>query len=291
LWLAVLMTSASAGAQVDLTAWPLVRLPVLPLDAQDAPIAGLTKDALTVREDGQLAAIVSLEPDAEPQSVCLMIDASGSMYDRLPAVHAAARRILENLPAADEVCVTDFSAEMYMDQDFTQDRPAALKALGFIKASGGTALRDSLHELSLFMKKKAKYRGRVIILVSDGGDNASKDSEDQLRMEMEAGGIPEVHVLCVPSPHGRGCGTDEKAALRLTRMGGGLVYFPHNAADTDSAVDHLLEAMKARYVLTYNALAPGRDGGEHRVSVSFDSTHPSKKAVVRAPEGYYAPSR
>jgi Ca-activated chloride channel family protein len=213
------------------------------------------------------------------------------MYDRLPAVHAAAQRILENLPAADEVCVTDFSAEMYMDQDFTQDRNAALKALAFIKASGGTALRDSLWQLSLLVKKKAKYRDRVIILVSDGGDNASKESEDQLRMEMEAGGIPVVHVLCVPSPRGRGCGTDEKAALRLTRMGGGLVYFPRNAADMDAAIDHLLEAMKARYVLTYTTLAPDRDGGEHQVAVSFDSAHPSKKAVVRAPEGYYAPSR
>ncbi len=280
---------ATGRAQVEVSAWPRVRMNLMVMDGQDAPMRGLTAAALTVQEGKSPVNSVTLTLDGEPQSLCLLIDSSGSMYDRLDAVRAAAKRLLESLPAEDEICVADFSVPAYVDQDLTTDRTLDATGLQYIKASGGTALRDAVIAMSAYLRKNGKYKSRAIILVSDGEDNASVADEDKLRTEMLAAGSAVVHLLCVPSPHKHGCGS-EKPALRLTRMGGGLTYFPHDAVETEAAVDHLNAALRARYLLSYEPQDRARSGDLRRVDVSLDKANATKKATVLAPEGYYAPS-
>jgi VWFA-related protein len=280
--------SGTALAQVDVSAWPKVRMNVMAMDGQDAPITGLTAGALAVLENKAPANHVDLAPDAEAQSLCLLIDASGSMYDRLDAVRAATKRLLRTLPAEDEICVADFSVPAYVDQGLTTDRARDAQGLEFIRASGGTALRDAVIAMSAYLRKNGKYKSHAIILVSDGEDNASTAGEDALRKELESAGAAVVHVLCVPSPQAHGCGS-EKAALRLTKMSGGLTYFPRDAAETEAAVDHLNAALRARYILSYEP-QDSAPGGMRRLDVAFEKTHAVKKAILLAPEGYYAPS-
>jgi Ca-activated chloride channel homolog len=279
--------------QADLSDWPAVRIEVLALDAHADPIAGLVPDALGLKEAGQGQTIVEIKPDPEAQSVCLLIDSSGSMYDRRDSIRSAATRLLRSLPPEDEVCVADFSWKLYIDQDLTQNRQLDIAALKFIKASGGTRLRDSLMGLSDYMRGTAKHRSRAILLLSDGSDNASMSNEDEMKRRMEMGGGAVVHVMCVPAGPGqsaqRRSDTDQKTALHLAKTFGGLSYFPRDAADTDAAVDHLVHAMETRYILTYQAQDTARDGRERPIAVGFDKAHQNAKAVVRAPEGYYAP--
>ena len=112
--LTVVFATAEAHGQVDVSAWPQVQMEVLALDAQGIRLEGLTKDELVVKEGKKAHAIVALKPASEPQSICLLIDASGSMYTRLDVVLTKARRFAKSLPPDDEICVADFSGKLFV---------------------------------------------------------------------------------------------------------------------------------------------------------------------------------
>jgi len=222
------------------------------------------------------------------------------MVQRLENVRSAATRLLRSLPPEDAVCIADFSWKLYIDQGLTQDRPLDIAAVQGLKASGGTRLRDSLMGLSDYMRGAAKHSSRAIVLLSDGSDNASLSNEQEMKRRMEMGGGAVVHVICVPADGGEkqagsdswsdgGSNDDQRSALRIANMFGGLTYFPRNRQDTEAAVDHLIQAMQTRYLLTYQTRDPAADGHERPISVGFDKAHSNEKAVLRAPEGYYAP--
>ena len=296
-WLCMLVMSSGPGAsaQVDISAWPQVRVEMVALNAQGEPLTGLTKEALMVREsDKQPHAIDDLKPTEEPQSICVLVDAAGLMYDRLSVELAKARRLVKTLPAEDEVCVADYANDLFLDQKFTSDREALDKGLTLVKASGGAAERDALVALAGYMRQSSKYRSRAIILFSDGRDDKSRAEWEDVTKLMESQGSPVVHLICLPAAFGNARAKQgdpqQKAAQRVTKPTGGLTYFPHNMEDFNSIVDNLETVLKARYVLTFTAENTTRDGQEQRMEVSFDKTHRTEKAEVLAPEGFYAPS-
>jgi Ca-activated chloride channel homolog len=282
------------SAQVNVSGWPQVQVEVVGTDAGGDPLKGLSSSDVQVREDGRPASAVELKSISEPMSLCLLIDSSGSMYRSLNDLRVALERLLQELPPDDDVCVADFSSAGFIDQELTTDRKADLKGLSYIKASGGTALYDMLAHLADYMRKTARHSSRAILLFSDGEDNASKMKEPALRKEWRTPGTPALHIVTVPQSQplpGHGRSGDEKAAILLANMGGGLAYFPRNLADMEASVDRLNDALKSRYLLTYQSGNPSKDSGERRIDVELDKVHQKAKAVVRAPEGYYAPSQ
>jgi len=175
---------ARAPGQVDTSAWPQVRVELLVLDPQGEPMAGLTKEALVVNEGKKAHAVLDLQPAPEPQSICVVIDSSASMYTRLSLVVTKARRLLKSLPPGDEVCVASFSSGLTLDQPLTLDHKAGESGLTRVKGSGdGTALRDSLAAVSEYMRGTAQNKSRAIILFSDGADNSSKANWKKLQQE------------------------------------------------------------------------------------------------------------
>jgi VWFA-related protein len=293
--MALAICGLRGSAQVDVSGWPQVRVEMIALDAQGEPLRGLTKDALVVKEtDREPHAINDLQPDGEPQSVCVLVDAAGLMYDRLGVVLAKARRLVKTLPAEDEVCVADYANDLFLDQKFTNDRAALDAALSQVRASGGAGERDALIALAGYMRTLSKYKSRAIILFSDGRDDKSKAGWGEVTKVMESQGSPVVHLICVPQAFGNAKAKQNdpemKAALEVTKPTGGLTYFPHNMTDFNSIVDNLESVLRSRYVLTFQAENTTRSGQEQPMQVSFEKTHRTEKAEVLAPEGYYAPS-
>jgi len=293
--LALMLAVRGAWGQVDLSAWPQVRLEVLALDRDGVPLPGVTADALVARGPRKPLAVTGLEPNEGPQSVCVLVDASDSIGDGLTIVNTKARRLLKNLPADDEVCMAAFSSKLWIAQPLTGDRNAALQALTQVRPAAGTQLRDGLLDLAQYMRGAARFRSRAIILISDGSDRHSAATNEQLKHELEAEGSPVVHMICLPPAFGRSRDKQydphEGTAFKLHEFSGGLTYFPHTIMDFDGAVDTLPRTMRARYILTYVADSAARDGHEERIQVSFDKAHQSMRARIQGPEGYYAPSK
>jgi VWFA-related protein len=296
LGLALLLIAARVAlCQVDLSAWPQVRMEVLAVDPDGAPVQGITADALVARGLRNNVAVSAFEPSADPQSVCVLIDASDSLGDGLSLVQTKVRRLLKKLPANDEVCVAAFSSQLSLAQPLTADHAAVLQALAQLKPAQGTQLRDGLLDLAAYMRQSARFKSRVIVLVSDGTDRHSAASTGQLKHELETEGSPTVHMICLPVGFGsaryKQVDLNRGAAFSLTEVGGGLTYFPHTIVDIDAIMDHLPETIANRYVLTYQAQNAARDGHEERIDISLDRAHQNISARIRAPEGYYAPSK
>src|SRR5579859_411846 len=94
---ALVLSARGASCQVDLSGWPQVRMEVLAVDPDGMPVQGVTADALVVRGLQKPVAVIGLESSAEPQSVCVLVDASDSLGDGLSLVQTKVRRLLKKL--------------------------------------------------------------------------------------------------------------------------------------------------------------------------------------------------
>lgn len=287
---------ASASAQVDLSQWPKVQVQLLITGAKADPVALPALNNIVMREDGKPQGVLGLQPVPEPQSVCLLIDSSGSMWGRMKDVRAAANHLLQILPPEDEICLASFGWNLQIRKRFTEDRTKVANAIQATQAAGGTSLRDALLGLEDYMRTSARSRQRAIVLLTDGADNASDADEQQMRRSMESAGSPVVHVVRVPPPvtektYPAEESSEKKAVQRITSISGGLSYFPRDVAEMNASLDSLNDAMKRVYCLTYTTATKARDGRERQIEIGLGKSRNGSKLVAWAPERYYAPSQ
>ena len=121
-----------------------VRLNASVVDGSGREIDDLPESAFHVYEDGVPQAILGFRHEDVPVSLGLIIDSSGSMYDKRSAVDAASLDLVRLSNPEDEAFLVDFSSEAYIDQDFTNSIPKLQQGLSYIKSSGGTALYDAV---------------------------------------------------------------------------------------------------------------------------------------------------
>src|ERR1700678_498570 len=150
-----------------------VRLNATVLDGSGRSVQTLTQDAFTVYEDGVQQTIASFRHEDLPVSLGLLIDSSGSMYDKRVSVDKASVDFVKLSNPADEEFLVDFSFDPYIDQDFTNSIEKLQQGLSYIKSSGGTALYDALVASADYLAKNAKHPKQVLLVVPDGEDEDS----------------------------------------------------------------------------------------------------------------------
>ena len=176
------ITKGSGGKYVLRQDTYEVRLNATVLDGSGRSILDLDKDAFHVYEDGVPQTIASFRHEDLPVSLGILIDSSGSMYDKRAAVNQAALDLVKLSNQEDEAFLVDFSWEAFIDQDFTSDADKLKQGLGLIKSSGGTAIYDALVASADYLAKNAKHPKQVLLVVTDGEDNASSATlEDAIR--------------------------------------------------------------------------------------------------------------
>ena len=156
-----------------------VRLNASVFDQAGKSIQTLDKDAFHVYEDGVPQTIASFRHEDLPVSLGILIDSSGSMYDKRAAVDQASLDLVKLSNPEDEAFLVDFSWEAFIDQDFTSDISKLQQGLGYIKSSGGTAIYDALVASADYLSKNAKHPKQVLLVVTDGEDNASSATLEQ----------------------------------------------------------------------------------------------------------------
>src|ERR1700722_20059029 len=142
-----------------------VRLNASVFDGSGKSIQTLGKDAFHVYEDGVPQTIASFRHEDLPVSLGILIDSSGSMYDKRVAVNKAALDLVKLSNPEDEAFLVDFSWEAFIDQDFTSDIGKLQEGLGYIKSSGGTAIYDALVASADYLAKNAKHPKQVLLVV------------------------------------------------------------------------------------------------------------------------------
>jgi len=143
-------------------------------------VTDLQKDDFKLFMDGKQRPIEFFRQDLNtPVSIGILVDTSGSMAPKLPQARAAIAEFLRNLNDRDDIALFAFSGKPYMLQGFTTDHSLMLSRLGLLHAFGSTSLYDAV-VTGLKMLQNSRYDKRALLVVTDGMDNTSGHSLDDV---------------------------------------------------------------------------------------------------------------
>ena len=257
-------------------------------------VPGLKQENFRVFEDKVEQKLSVFKQEDVPVSFGLVIDNSGSMREKRPQVNAAALTFVKTSNAADEGFVVNFNDDYYLDteHDFTSDLNEMKSALERIDARGSTALYDAVIG-SLDHLKKGSRDKKVILVVTDGEDNASRHSLENA-VEQAQRNDALIYAVGVFSDddikHNRRAMKKARGALtELANATGGLAFFPEDANDTESICTQIAHDIRNQYTLAYYPTNTARDGTFRSVQVQVIPPRTAGKLSVRTRTGYYAP--
>lgn len=256
-------------------------------DDHDHMVTTLDKSAFQVFEDGIPQTITSFRREDIPVAVGIVIDNSGSMRDKRPAVNQAALNFVRSSNPQDEVFVVNFNDEYYLDQDFTASVPQLRDALEKIEARGGTALYDAIVASADHLKKNARLEKKVLLVVTDGEDNASRESLEQAVRRLQAENGPTVYTLGLLG--GERQRRARRALATIAEDTGGVAFFPKDLSEVDRITQEVAHDIRNQYTIGYRPTRPQSQGGYRSIKV-LAHAHGYKKLQVRTRTGYYAGS-
>jgi Ca-activated chloride channel homolog len=254
------------------------------VDDKQHMITGLNRDAFTVFEDGKPQRITSFRHEDVPVSMGIVIDNSGSMREKRDKVNKAALNLVKSSNPQDEVCVVNFNDEYYLDQPFTSNINLLKEALEKYETRGGTALYDAVVATADELRKHARLQKKVLFVVTDGEDNASRESLEQAVRRLSEENGPTVYSI--------GLLGEEKArrarrALQtMAERSGGISFFPKTLDEVDEISRTVAHDIRNQYTIGYKPSTPKTMGGYRTIHVDARASGHGK-LTVRTRSGYY----
>lgn len=256
------------------------------VDKKQRMVMDLGRDAFTVYEDGKPQAITSFRREDIPVAMGIVIDNSGSMREKRDRVNKAALNLVRSSNPDDQVFVVNFNDEYYLDQDFTNSIPKLKNALEKVEARGGTALYDAV-VASADELKLSKLQKKVLFVVTDGEDNASRESLEEAVKRLQEENGPTVYAIGILG------GEHEKRAKRalddIAEATGGIAFFPKTLDQVDEISRTVAHDIRSQYTIGYKPTTPRSAGGYRTIRVDARAKGYSK-LTVRTRSGYYANS-
>ena len=262
-----------------------VHLNATVVDDKHRLVNGLAKNDFQVFENGQPQQITSFRREDVPVAVGIIIDNSGSMRDKRPAVNQAAINFVRASNKDDQVFIVNFNDEYYLDQDFTDQVPQLKEALERIESRGGTALYDAVVASAEHLKKNARLEKKVLLVVTDGEDNASRESLETAIRRLQAENGPTVYTIGILGEE-----KQRRARRALTSMAeqtGGIAFFPKDISEVDSITQEVAHDIRNQYIISYKPSTPRSNGGYRNIKVEAHAPG-YKHLLVRTRSGYYA---
>ncbi len=255
------------------------------VDDRLRPVTTLDRSAFQVYEDGKPQRVTSFRREDVPVALGIVIDNSGSMREKRPGVNAAALNLVRASNPQDQVFVVNFNNEYYLDQDYTGNVGLLRDALERIESRGGTALYDAVVATSDHLMKSAKLQKKVILVVTDGEDNASRDTLEQAVRTIAVDGGPTVYSIGLM---GRESEKKARRALRvLSEQTGGVAFFPIDVNEVEAISQQIAHDIRNQYTIGYKPSTPKTEGGYRQVKVDAVSRG-YRRLQVRTRSGYYA---
>jgi VWFA-related protein len=254
-----------------------------------APVSGLNEKSFQVYEDKALQQIESFSHEDIPVTIGLVIDSSGSMRPKRPDVISAALAFARSSNAEDQMFVVNFNEHVSMglpaNTPFTNNAAQLESALSRKALTGMTALYDAI-AVALEQLQKGKWDKKVLIVVSDGGDNASKRNLAEV-MSMVNQSNAVIYTLGVYDE------TDEDrnphVLKQLSRASGGEAFFPKSLPDILPICEQIARDIRSQYTITFIPTNKKPDGSYRAIDVKARETPGGKRLSVITRAGYSAP--
>ena len=251
----------------------------------DAFITGLPQQAFTVLEDGKPQTIATFQSREEPVSVVLVIDDSGSRRD-LMSVRRIAQTLVNAVNPESEIGVMSFrSDETHLDLPLSQDRAKIAASLRPANLRGGSLILDSCLAAVQYLAKAGKYDKRIVVMLTDGDDNASRATPDEVRAALVRNDVL-IYALR-PVDSGRGTSRERSSREQLTALAGptgGTVYESKMFIELEQAAERIAREIRSQYVLTYTPANQALNGKVRKITVKVDPPD-KKKVTVRTRSG------
>lgn len=266
----------------------IVQLHINVFDKNSDAVPELTKENFLVFEDDRNQQITFFSSEDVPVAVGLVIDNSSSMIAKGRMVLAGAMAFAQSSHPEDELFTVHFNEHVRLGLPptfpFTSSRPLLRSVLAGLRAGGRTALHDAVIS-ALDHVEKAHHQKHVLIVMSDGDDNASRHSRDEM-YERATRSDAIIYTIAINDPRYGGHGSPG-VLRRLADIGGGLAYFPRSDEHTVSAFEEIAGNIRRGYSIGYVPSNTARDGGWRKVKVMVRA--PGKRLSARCRDGYTAP--
>ena len=244
-------------------------------------VKSLPPSAFSVLEDGVPQTLDQARYEPVGATFALLIDSSASMSRRLDFVQRTAAALAEYMSPLDRSLVAPFSKGLLAMTGPTDDRATVADAIRAIRSSGGTAILDSLVQLSRSFPEDATRR--AVILITDGYDENSTATVDDALTALKAARAT-VYAVAIGGVAGISL-KGERVLRRITAETGGRTFLP--ATEDQLQVVHaaLADEVQNRYLLTYTPANQTQDGKWREISVRL----PDSDYRIVARPGYFAP--
>ena len=296
---AVLCAVASARSQTVAVPAPPVAQPVFSAnselvvlhvaveDSKRRYVSGLGKDAFTVFENGEAQQVELFSGEDVPATIGVLIDNSGSMRPSRERVVAAALAFTETSHPEDEIFVLTFNEHVrhaWGPVVVSQTTPSIFRATvnRAITAAGMTAIYDAIDE-GLRRVRRGIHTRQVLIVISDGSDNASRAKEADVIKQVHDSDAT-VYAVGLIDPVTRG--GDPGLLRRLTQATGGALFQPKRAADIPAVLEKIARDIRSAYTLAYAPSRTTPDGVRRMIRVQVRSPQ-GRLLSVRSRDGYF----
>jgi len=278
-------TSAQEPAVFQSASAELVVLPVVVTDRKGMFVPDLPQDRFAVYDNGRRQPVALFSNEDTPVSTAVVIDDSGSMRQKMGQVVAATLSFARWSNPDDELFVIEFNDRV---RDAVGDRPllasdreALEAALATLKPAGQTALYDAL-VAGLDRLERASRARKVLVLVSDGGDNVSRANLNDVLARARRANVTiyTIGLFDQGAPD-----TNPGVLKQLAETTGGARYLPRSPGPLMQACERIAREIRTGYTLGY--VPPDRDGIFHRVRVVLEGES-GQGLDVRTRPGYFA---
>jgi Ca-activated chloride channel homolog len=265
----------------------LVVLPATVRDRQGASVVDLHAEDFAVHEDGVAQHIKLFLHEDIPVVAGLLVDHSASMRPKLADVTSGARAFVRSSNPDDQMFVVNFNETVSLGLPagigFTTSAEELERAIWRTEAGGETALYDAI--LVALARLQAGGRDKkVLVVISDGGDNASTHKlAEVLQMAERSSAIIYAVGLFEPED----LDANPRVLNRLAQATGGEAFFPEQFSEVVTICERIARDIRSQYTIGYFSSNVKREGAYRTVRVSAHVPDHGK-LIVRTRQGYIA---
>ena len=267
----------------------LVVFNVTVTDGKSRQVSGLRASDFHIHEENRLQDIKLFNAEDVPASLGLIIDNSGSMSGKRADVAKAALAFAGASNSEDEMFVVNFNEKVYLGLPpsirFTNDLDQIRSALLRTAPAGLTALYDAL-ALGIEHLKTGTRDRKALVVLSDGGDNASRRRlDDVLQIAQQS----SATIYTIGIYDDTDADQNPRVLRKIAELSGGRAYFPHSLNNLEQVWRDIAGGIRSQYTIGYHSSNPNRDGRFRKVKITANRNGgPGLRVTTR--DGYFAPT-
>ncbi len=269
----------------------LVLVPVTITDPMNRLVTGLEKENFSVYEGNSAQEIRHFSSEDAPLSLGVIFDISGSMGDKIEKSREAVVEFFKTANPQDEFFMITFSDRPELLSDFTQSVEDIQNKLVYVLPKGKTALLDAVY-MGMNRMKKASHQKKALLIISDGGDNNSRYTENEIKSMVKEADV-QIYGIGIFDNSPR---TEEERngpilLASITDVTGGRTFTIDNVNELADVASKIGIELRNQYVLGYRPKNGTKDGKWRKIKVKLMPPKGLPPLHVYAKTGYYAPSQ